>query len=212
MLIKDSNIILPETLQLLERLQADAHLKDFFLVGGTALALQLGHRFSIDLDLFIIESFDTQMLEPLMVNRYDMFIDYVAPNTIRGSIKGVKIDLIRHSYPLVQPLIVQDEIRLASIEDIAAMKLNAIAHSGQRMKDFVDVYFILEHLSLDSMLRAYEIKYANSNPMIPLKALTYFDDIDPNADSPIMVKVVSFKEIQSRLLASVSRPGKLFNS
>lgn len=212
MLIKESNIILPETIQLLELLQADIYLKDFFLVGGTALALQLGHRFSVDLDLFIIEPFDTHMLEPMMVERYDMFVDYVAPNTIRGSIKGVKIDLIRHGYPLVHPLIIQDGLRLASMEDIAAMKLNAIAHSGQRMKDFVDVYFILEHLSLDSLLRAYEIKYANSNPMIPLKALTYFDEIDPNTDPPMMVKAVSFKEIQSRLLASVSHPGKIFNS
>lgn len=62
------------------------------------------------------------------------------------------------------------------------------------------------------ILTAYGIKYANSNPMIPLKALTYFDDIDPNIDAPIMVKVVSFKEIQSRLIAAVSHPKKIFNS
>jgi predicted nucleotidyltransferase component of viral defense system len=178
MIHKDPKVILPETLDLLRQIQQDMVFKDFFLVGGTALALQIGHRLSIDLDLFSTQPFDNQELESYLTEIYRFQTDYVATNTLKGFIRNIKVDFITHAYPLVNPLIVEETLLLASLEDIGAMKLNAIAHSGNRQKDFYDLYFLLEYHPLIDFLNAYQIKYANSNPVIPLKAITWFEDID----------------------------------
>lgn len=107
-------------------------------------------------------------------------------------------------------LVEEDAFRLASKEDIGAMKLNAIAHSGQRLKDFIDIYFLLELLPLDSLLKAYEIKYPNSNLLIPMKGLTYFDDIDHDADPPILNRKISIEMLKKRLVEAVENPKKVF--
>lgn len=212
MLHKNREIILPETLSLLKDLQEDEMLADFFLVGGTALALQIGHRFSVDLDLFTLHSFDNQVLSEHLVRSYGAQISAVSRNTVLAVIRGVKVDLITHAYPLAGGLLEEEGLRLASMEDIGAMKLKAIAHSGQRLKDFIDVYFILERLPLEKVLGAYEKKYPHANLMIPIKGLTYFEDIDLEADPPMMGKKVSLKTLKARLVAAVEEPGRVFGS
>lgn len=210
MLHKTSKIIPPPTLFLLERLQSDSQLSAFFLVGGTALALQMGHRQSIDLDLFSMKPFDTESLQAYLSETYNFLIDKLGPNTLIGSMEGVKTDFITHAYPLVNPLLEIENLRMASLEDIAALKLNAIAHSGQRYKDFIDVYFLLEKMPFNSMLETYEEKYPASNPLIPIKALTYFGDINFESDTPILVKKVTFPAIQKRLEQAVKKPNAIF--
>lgn len=210
MLHKNSEVILPETLALLENLQSDSALADFFLAGGTALALQIGHRFSIDLDFFTCSSFKCQTLEEHLTTTYGLQVDHVTDSALLGVVQSVKTDFIRHAYPLVRPLLKIEKIRLASLEDISAMKLNAISHSGQRYKDFVDIYFLLEKIPLNVMLSAYEIKYANSNAIIALKSLVYFDGIDFHQDQPKINRKVSFPDIKARLIAAVAQPNKLF--
>lgn len=99
-----------------------------------------------------------------------------------------------------------------SKEDIGTMKLNAIAHSGQRLKDFIDIYFLLELVPLDSLLKAYEIKYPNSNLLVPMKGLTYFEDIDYEADPPVLNRKVSIEMVKKRLAEAVERPQKVFQA
>ena len=210
MLHKNKEIILPETLSLLKDLQRDEMLADFFLVGGTALAVQIGHRFSVALDLFTLHSFDNQVLSEHLVRSYGAQISAVSKNTVLAAIRGVKVNLITHAYPLAGGLLEEEGLRLASMEDIGAMKLKAIAHSGQRLKDFIDVYFILERLPLEKVLGAYEKKYPHANLMIPIKGLTYFEDIDPEADPPIMGTKVSLESLKARLVAAVEAPGRVF--
>ncbi len=210
MLHDNRDIISPKTLQLLRRIQKDHLLRDFFLVGGTALALQIGHRFSVDLDFFTTQPFDTQDLSEYLANSYDFQLNSVQKNTILGLIDGVKTDFITHSYPLANPLIQEQGLKMASKEDIGAMKLNAIAHSGQRLKDFVDVYFLLEIIPLNTLLEAYSVKYSNSNPLIPLKALIYFEDIDAEADPPIMVRKMDVDNMKDRLYRAVKNPKLVF--
>lgn len=125
------------TLELLKKLMKDELLKDFFLVGGTALSLQIGHRISIDLDLFTMASFDDNQMLVDLENEYKFQLDYRSKNTLKGEIDGVKVDLITHNYPLVKPLLNVDGVRMASPDDIAAMKLNAISGNGTRLKDFI---------------------------------------------------------------------------
>lgn len=206
----EKEVILPETLQLLIRLHQDPLLNDFFLVGGTALALHIGHRLSIDLDLFSEKPFDTNELESHLVLDYKFGTDYLAPNTLKGFIDNVKVDFITHAYKLVKPIVQIQGLQLASIEDIGAMKLNAIAHSGNRQKDFYDLYFILEHKSLAALLHGYEKKYPRSNPMIPLKGLTYFEDIDFAIEKPMLKRKVTFQQVTNRLLQAEKYPHQLF--
>ncbi len=210
MLHKSPNIILPQTLELLQTFQADPQLGQYFLVGGTSLALQIGHRLSIDLDMFSTTPFEVEPLQQYLIATYNFEVDKLGINTLIGSISGIKTDFITHAYPLVKPLLLEDSLRMASTTDIAAMKLNAISQSGQRLKDFVDVYFLLEIMPLSLMLDAYEVKYPNSNTAIPLKAIVYFDDINFEADAPIMVKKMTITAMEKRLTTAVQKPYSVF--
>ena len=210
MIHKDPVIIHPETFGLLLKIQEDDFFKDFFLVGGTALALQIGHRLSIDLDFFSTHPFDNQVVEAHLVSTYGFFTDYVDTNTLKGFIQNIKVDFLTHAFPFVRPLVKEEGVSLASLEDIGAMKLDAIAHSGNQQKDFYDLFFLLEHFSLQDLVSAYEIKYPNSSKMIPLKGVTWFEDIDFELEKPMLKKKASFKSVENRLLAATQFPKKVF--
>ena len=157
------------TLELLIALMQDYEFKDFFLAGGTALSLQIGHRISIDLDMFSFNPFDNNILLEYLENAYSFQSDYQAKNTLKGQINNTKVDFITHNYPLISPLNLVENTRLASMEDIAAMKLNAIACNGTRLKDFIDIAYLSPFLTFDQMLEAYSEKYKNRNPIMVLK-------------------------------------------
>lgn len=131
-------------------------------------------------------------------------------NTLKGFIAEVKVDLLTHQYPYVTPHVIAENITLATPLDISAMKLNAIAISGQRQKDFYDIFYLLEYYSLSQMLDAYGEKYSHSNPLIPLKGLIYFEDIRFDVEPPELIVPVSFSQVKSRILAAVSEPERLF--
>ena len=206
----DKHIIDPTTLQLLQSLQSDSQLQDFFFVGGTSLAMQIGHRLSIDLDLFTLESFDENELELYLFETYSFQTDKKSSNTLIGNVNGIKVDFIRHPYTLVNPLIQHDAIRFASVLDIGAMKLNAVSQSGQRQKDFYDLYFILEHFCLNDLLQAYQTKYPNSNKTIPLKAMVWFDDIDFEVEKPVLKRKVTFAQVKKRLVKAAELGNLVF--
>ena len=199
MLHKAPFIIAPETFKLTQQLQALPELEDFHLVGGTSLALQLGHRNSIDIDLFSQNDFDDKTQMDFIKRNFEFKEVYNRPNTIIGFVNGIKVDFITHNYPYVLPPITEDGITFLSKEDIAAMKLNAIYHSGKRLKDFIDIYFLLEHFSVKEMLDFFCVKYPLTNPLIPLKSLKYFDEIDENIDPPKLLKPLPIKEIKARI-------------
>ena len=212
MLFLDKKSITPAALDLLRLLQNDSTLDDFFLVGGTALALQLGHRLSIDLDLFIDKPFDTQQLLAHLSTKYNFRASTIFANTLLGFIEGTKVDFVAHQYPLVHPLIQSEGFRFTSLEDIAAMKLNAIVHSGQRLKDFWDIYFLLEKMPLSVMLESYQMKYPASNPITALKALSYFDDINHALDKPMIWRKVTFSQLKKRVFKAIEEPKHRFST
>ena len=166
------------TLDLLIQLQAKEYLKGFNLVGGTALALRLGHRKSIDIDLFSDFSFDVaQMLERLSTD-FNFKLFFSANNTIKGSINNVQVDILAHRYPLVSEPLTEDHIIMLSPQDIIALKLNAITTSGQRVKDFIDLFYLLREFNLSEMISFYKTKYKQYNEVNVLKSITYFNDVD----------------------------------
>jgi len=194
------------TLELLKSLQSQAYLKNFYLVGGTALALKIGHRKSIDLDLFSNFSFDVvQLLENLSAD-YNFNLFFSANNTIKGSINNVKVDFLSHRYPLIADPTTEEGIEMLSLQDIIAMKLNAISGSGQRVKDFIDIFYLLRHFSIQQMIGFYKKKYTQYNEISVLKSLVYFDDIDFN-DWPEIIAEPNLKwdVIKNELEKSVKK-------
>lgn len=195
MLHKES--IAPETLDLIVKLQADPELRGFLLAGGTALSLMIGHRLSLDIDLFNTEDFNTiQMLEHLEKS-YGFSMQFIHKNTLKGIIDGVFVDLITHSYPFVKPPVASENITFLSKEDIAAMKLNAIAGIGTRPKDFIDIYFLLKEYSLKQLVGFYSKKYSERNTFHVVKSLTWFDDMDVNA-WPMMIREKDLSPVSLR--------------
>ena len=198
------------TLELLKRLMGDERLQGFALVGGTSLALQIGHRISVDLDLFTEKEFEADELREYLERYYHLQTDYLAFATVKGEIEGVQVDCIAHAYSWLKPFVLEEGVRLASLEDICAMKLNAIAGNGTRIKDFVDVAHLSSRFSLEQMLKFYEEKY-QANPLMPLKGIVYFADINKNA--PVKMangKPLDWKSIEKRLLAMEKFPQKVF--
>ena len=198
-------IISTQTLELLIRLQQKEYFRGFYLAGGTALALQIGHRKSLDLDFFSDFSFDTQyMLENLSAD-FNFKLFFSAANTLKGSIEDVKIDILAHRYPYINPPVTIDNIAMVSTEDIIAMKLNAIAISGQRVKDFIDIYFLLKSYSIGDMISFYKQKYASFNEVNVLKSLTWYDDIDLS-DWPVLLDNPKLK--WSEIMKKITRETK----
>ena len=187
-----------KTFELLNRLMIDEMFSNFHLVGGTALALQLGHRKSIDLDLFTTENFNFEDMRKYLKENYEFIDSYFGKNTLKGTIRDVKIDLITHAYRLVAQIVTENNIRMYSVKDIAAMKLNAIVHNGTRVKDFIDVAWLSTMLSLSEMLEAYEIKYQSSY-FPALKGLLYFNDIDFNEPIQMINGQFQWEIIKKRL-------------
>ena len=204
--------IAPATRELLNRLMSDDRLQDFVLVGGTSLALQLGHRISVDLDLFTDADFNEDALRAYLENHYHFKADFMERSTVKGEIDGVQIDCIAHCYPWLKPCRLEDGLRFAQLEDISAMKLNAIAGNGTRIKDFIDVAYLSSVFSLQQMLGFYEQKY-HSNTLMPLKGLIFFDDI--NREEPVHMadgKPLQWKRIEKRLLMMDRYPERIFEA
>lgn len=188
------------TLELLINLQQKEYLNRFYLAGGTALALRLGHRKSVDIDLFSNFSFDAgDLLEKLSADfNFELF--FSAVNTIKGNINEIQVDILAHRYPLICEPYSEEGISVLSIEDIIAMKLNAIATSGQRVKDFIDLYFFLDIYSIGEMVSFYKKKYTQYNEVIVLKSITWFDDII-ESDWPVILKKPGLKweDVKSKI-------------
>ena len=192
------------TFDLLVELIQDAKLKHYHLVGGTALSLLLGHRKSIDLDLFTRKPFDYKSLEGHLLETYpDRQIEIIVqlPNTLMLKIDGIKVDFIQHDYSQLKPLIQSESIRLASFDDIAAMKVNAIVQSGKRMKDFIDMAEIARHRTIDQVVDAYASKYPNAIPSkFARKAIAYFEEVKEAERPEIMQGKLDWKATQRLLI------------
>ena len=131
-------------LKLIKSLQSKPYLKDFYLVGGTALALHLGHRKSVDIDLFANFSFDASELLENIHQDFPFQLFFTAPNTLKGAVANINVDILAHRYKYIAEPWENEEVRLLSTPDIIAMKLNAISTSSQRSKDFIDIYYLLK--------------------------------------------------------------------
>lgn len=186
------------TLELLKALSAIDIFRDLRLVGGTSLALQFGHRKSIDIDLF-----GKLTADPFEVNNaLSEFRDVKKLNDSKNIhiylINGIKVDIVNYTYPWIGKLITTNNLRLADQQDIAAMKLAAITGRGTK-KDMYDLYFLLQQFSLSQMLNLYETKYKDGSLFLVLKSLVYFDDADEDI-MPDLINPIPWDRIKNRIL------------
>lgn len=194
----------PNTLALLKSLMEERAFADMRLVGGTALALQYGHRQSIDLDFFGGLSCGIEETKAVL-SKYGHVTILKETETIRIYIvNNIKVDFVHYNcYPWIEEAIVEDGIRLASAKDIAAMKINAIEGRGTR-KDFVDIYFLLKHFTLSEIISFYKEKYPNYSDFRALMSLTYFEDAEQQP-MPRMLDKTVWTDMQQKILEEVRK-------
>ncbi len=200
----------PGTFQIIVDLQKKDYLHNFYLVGGTALSLQLGHRISDDIDMFTPYSFNEDELYKFLKKDFNFSLGKKYKHTLLGSIRNVKADFIAHQYKVIYPVITVNEIVMLDLADIAAMKLNAITFSGTRLKDFADIYFLLEKISLKKMLDTFLKKYDNVNPYVAAKALNYFEDINPSEKIQVLRKDFSLEKMKQRMRVALKNEEQIF--
>lgn len=202
------------TLGLLKALQAEPVFASARLVGGTALSLQIGHRESDDLDLFSVEPMDMMAVQSLLINKYEFVPSVIEENTFIGFLNGVKIDVVYHPFQWLEEAIVEDGMRLASIADIAAMKMHAIINSGKRPKDYVDIAFLSMHFSYNEIKELLLRRYPAYDPIMADKAIIYFGDIDELLVPEIRMLgyVFDFSSIQKRIVRMTDSPDKVYST
>lgn len=194
----------PHTLELLRSLMALPLLSETRLVGGTSLALQYGHRNSVDLDFFGILDDDLLAFRDNLESISHVNVIKETKSIRIYNIDGVKIDFVDYSrYPWLADAVEEDGLILASPKDIAAMKINAIEGRGTR-KDFVDIYFLLQHYSLNEILGFYQKKYPENSIFRALMSLTYFDDAEKQI-MPKMFAPESWNDMKAYIIKEVEK-------
>jgi hypothetical protein len=177
--------------------------KGFYLAGGTALAIHYGHRISVDLDWCTPEAFEDGMLlaQALRNSGLDLEIEQVSPGTLHGSIQDVRVTFLQYQYPMLKSVRHWKDMDcdLAPLEDLACMKLSAIAQRGAR-KDFCDLYALGKtSFSLQQMLGFYQKKFGIRDIGSVLYGLVYFDDAE-NERMPRMLWNVNWRDIKKTIL------------
>jgi Nucleotidyl transferase AbiEii toxin, Type IV TA system len=189
-------------LEVLPNLARAASRRGFYLAGGTAIALHLGHRHSVDFDWFrqpILEN-PLELARELQEEGIPFVTGWTRRSTLYGTVRGVRVSFFQFRYRLLRPLILWPEAgcHLASLEDLACMKLSAISQRGSR-KDFVDLFALGQHgFSLQRMLGWYQEKFEVDDVVHLLYALVYFDDADAEP-KPSMIWKVNWREVKETL-------------
>ncbi|MEW6619527.1 MAG: nucleotidyl transferase AbiEii/AbiGii toxin family protein [bacterium] len=165
--------------------------KDYYLVGETGVALQLGHRQSLDLDFFTPMDIDTNLCIERLIEKGDFILEKKSPNTVIGIFEGTKVSFFKYPYPLLFSTKDFMGIKVADILDIACMKMDAISSRGSR-RDFIDLYVICQQKRhLREILGFFREKYksVNYNIIHILKSLTYFDDADKEPMPNLLIEI-----------------------
>lgn len=193
----------PHTLELLKGIMAKPLFASMRLVGGTALALQYGHRRSVDLDLFGAMPEDAEEVTDTLSGIGDLQVIKTSKRIRIYFINKIKVDFVDYSrYPWIDGAVIEEGLRLASPKDIAAMKVNAIEGRGTK-KDFIDMYFLLQHYSLPEILDFYKQKYPEHSEFRALMSLTYFEDAEEQL-MPMMLKPANWDTIKAKILNEVN--------
>ena len=198
-----SNVLLPATERVIQKIQGAAFLQPFYLSGGTALALHFSHRESEDLDFFTSNTFDPQRLQAEVHKFGQLEGVEIAEGTLNAFLDTVKLQFLHYPYPLLEPTVTWEGVSLSSVIDIACTKIITISMRGSK-KDFVDLYFILQHFSLEELFEKVDEKYQNVqyNRAHLAKSLVYFEDAEAQP-MPRMLENVEWEHIKATITQAV---------
>lgn len=179
----------PGSLEVLERLVQLQCLKDFYLAGGTAVALHLGHRISEDFGFFTPQEFDAPLLRDKLFKTEVFSLTGIKSNTLHGIFSGVKVSFLYYAPALVFPPIEYLGCLIADLPDLAPIKLDTVGNRGSK-KDFIDLFFISNSIPLKDTFKLYEKKYDQWQINIKhlIMSLTYFEDAEKARDKIVMLK------------------------
>lgn len=198
-----TNVLPKNQLQLFNILSTQSFIADFYLAGGTGLALQIGHRQSLDFDFFIPRDFNTPDIIKVLVGLGSYERDNEERNTVNGTLNNVRISFFGYKYKILDEFRMYNNIRIAGLRDISAMKLEAIAGRGSK-KDFIDMFFLLKQFTLEEIFTFHKMKYGIglNNQYHHLKSLVYFSDAEAEA-MPVMIKPLYWSDVKKQILSYV---------
>jgi hypothetical protein len=191
----------PEVLELIKSIRSDLVFQGMRLAGGTALALQLGHRISVDIDLFGHLNAD-ELSVSQSLSRMGKIIQLKKTTNINiYVVNNIKVDIVNYPYHWLESAIEDSGIMLAGLKDIAAMKLAAIAGRGSK-KDFIDIYFLLNHFAFANMIEFFIEKHPDGTELLVLKSLTWFEDADKD-EMPLMLMDCNWELVKQEIRMQV---------
>lgn len=199
------NALLPATAKVIKKLHGASFLQPFYLSGGTALALHLGHRESEDLDFFTPDTFDPQHLQSEVQKIGQLESVEIAEGTLNTFLNTVKLQFLYYPYPLLEPTTAWEGLSLSSVIDIACTKIITISMRGSK-KDFVDLYFLLKQYSLQELFEKVDQKYqgVSYNQTHLAKSLSYFEDADAQP-MPRMLRHIEWAEVKTAITQAVKK-------
>lgn len=178
----------------------------WILAGGTGLALQLGHRTSIDLDFFSVDPFDGDTLRSALGKLGRLEVQAQSAETLHARLDGVRVSYLRSEVSFLFPTIAYRGLQVADARDIAAMKIIAIGGRGSR-KDYVDLYAYLEAGGdFPALIEILRQRYKNTtfNEVHLLRSLVFFEDAEKEP-MPRMLRTTDWSKVRSRLEHEVRR-------
>ena len=163
--------LVPEMINLIKELQSNSLFDNYILAGCTALALQIGHRTSTDIDLFTFKEHNhISIIEYLKRTYKDIEVFIADENFIRVFINKIKVELVYYEEKNIEPIINEENIKLFNIFEIATMKLKA-ATGRTEARDFIDIAYLLKEMSLKNMFELYEKKFGMISPLYMKRTL-----------------------------------------
>lgn len=194
-------ILLPQTKALLEKLKPENLPPDTYLAGGTAIALYLGHRRSADLDFFTLSTFAEEQWEQKLGQELKFSSLQRDWQTLVGTIEDTKFSLFGYKYRLIGKKEQIFGVEVASLEDLAAMKLSTILGGGTK-RDLIDIYFLAQKFTMFEMFAYYDQKYGDfvQKEFMIRKALTYFEEADGD-EMPEMLIPADWETVKNKLQA-----------
>ena len=205
-----TNTVAEETLELLHELMELEFLSDFNLIEGTALSLRLGHRKSVDLDLFTEVDFDRAAMHNQLLNYFKSRI--AITSSVKNnlgvfcSIDGIKVDMCMRPYPLLKPIFIENGIRMWSLEDIAASKIFAISHRGVK-KDFWDLDRLLDLFTIEEIAQFYNDRYGQVLAIAVAKMVVIFSDADLS-EAPVCLMGKTWLKVKKSIAKKINNQMK----
>lgn len=204
----DKEILPADQKKLFDTLKQNAWIGEFYLAGGTGLALQYRHRKSVDFDFFNKNDFiNDEVLEALR-STGDVEVQSEAKNTLHTLVNNIRVSFLGYKYPLLRDPLTLDHLKIADHLDIACMKLSAIVSRGTK-KDFIDLFYLLENFALEDLFQYYSKKYPVADyRYILLKSLVYFEDADQDP-MPVLYEPVRWEEVKNKIIKEVQKTGRI---